>query len=54
MSKACEEIVHDCVHVQAIAMIAAGELPMEDIISHTFPLKEFRKGIDQVCSYIST
>ena len=42
------------VHVQAIAMIAAGELPMEDIISHTFPLKEFRKGIDQVCSYIST
>jgi len=35
---------------KAIAMIAAGELPMEDIISHTFPLKEFRKGIDQVIS----
>ena len=42
------------VHVQAIAMIAAGELPMEDIISHTFPLKEFRKGIDQVRSCNST
>ena len=32
-------------------MIAAGELPMDDIISHTFPLKEFRKGIDQVIGY---
>ena len=49
--KSSEEIVHDRAHVQAIAMIAAGELPMEDIISHTFPLKEFRKGIDQVCNF---
>jgi len=35
---------------KAISMIAAGELPMDDIISHTFPLEEFRKGIDQVIS----
>ena len=33
---------------KAIAMIAAGDLPMDDIISHTFPLKDFKKGIDQV------
>jgi len=35
---------------KAIAMIAAGDLPMDDIISHTFPLKDFKKGIDQVLS----
>eukprot|EP00092_Neocalanus_flemingeri_P016659 GFUD01018022.1.p1 GENE.GFUD01018022.1~~GFUD01018022.1.p1 ORF type:complete len:382 (+),score=83.25 GFUD01018022.1:56-1147(+) len=35
---------------KAISMIAAGDLPMEDIISHTFPLKDFKKGIDQVLS----
>ena len=33
---------------KAISMIAAGDLPMDDIISHTFPLSEFKKGIDQV------
>ena len=31
-------------------MIAGGELPMEDIISHTFPLSQWKKGIDQVAS----
>ena len=31
-------------------MIAGGELPMKDIISHTFPLSQWRKGIDQVGS----
>ena len=33
---------------KAISMIAAGDLPIDDIISHTFPLKDFKKGIDQV------
>jgi len=35
---------------KAIAMISDGELPMEDIISHTYPLQDFKKGIDQVIS----
>ena len=35
---------------KAISMIAAGDLPIDDIISHTFPLKDFKKGIDQVIS----
>ena len=38
---------------KAISMIAAGDLPMEDIISDTFPLSDFKKGIDKVSkSYI--
>jgi len=35
---------------KAISMIAAGELPLDEIISHTFDLKDFKKGIDQVIS----
>jgi len=35
---------------KAISMIAAGDLPMEDIISDTFPLRDFKKGIDKVIS----
>ena len=33
---------------QAIEMIAAGELPVDEIVTHMFPLQEFKKGIDQV------
>ena len=33
---------------KAISMIAKGDLPMEKIISHVFPLQDFKKGIDMV------
>ena len=33
---------------KAISMIAGGDLPIDDIVTHTFPLKDFKKGIDQV------
>ena len=33
---------------KAISMIANGDLPMEKIISHVFPLQDFKKGIDMV------
>ena len=29
-------------------MIANGDLPLEDIITHTLPLKDYRKGIEKV------
>merc|ERR1719481_153344 len=35
---------------KAISMVASGELPMEDIISHVFSIKDFKKGIDKVLS----
>ena len=34
---------------KAISMIANGDLPMEKIISHVFPLQDFKKGIEMVC-----
>ena len=33
---------------KAISMIANGDLPMEKIISHVFPLQDFKKGIEMV------
>ena len=33
---------------KAIDMIANGDLPLDDIISHILPLKDFRTGIDKV------
>ena len=33
---------------KAISMIANGDLPLEDIITDTFPLIQFKKGIDKV------
>ena len=33
---------------KAISMIANGDLPMDKIISHVFPLKDFKKGIETV------
>lgn len=33
---------------KAISMIANGDLPMEKIISHIFPLQDFKKGIEMV------
>jgi len=35
---------------KAISMIANGDLPMGKIISHVFPLKDFKKGIETVLS----
>ena len=35
---------------KAISMIANGDLPLEDIITHTLPLKDYRKGIEKVSS----
>ena len=37
---------------KAISMIANGDLPMEKIISHVFPLQDFKKGIEMVSSGI--
>ena len=37
---------------KAISMIANGDLPMEKIISHVFPLTDFKKGIEMVSSDI--
>lgn len=37
---------------KAISMIANGDLPMEKIISHVFPLPDFKKGIEMVSSDI--
>ena len=33
---------------KAISMIANGDLPLDDIITHFLPLTEFKKGIDTV------
>ena len=33
---------------KAISMIANGDLPLEEIITDTFPLVQFKKGIDKV------
>ena len=33
---------------KAISMISSGDLPLEDIITDTFPLTQFKKGIDKV------
>ena len=38
---------------KAISMIANGDLPMEKIISHVFPLQDFKKGIEMVSSGIN-
>ena len=34
---------------KAISMIANGDLPLDEIITHALPLKDFKKGIDKVC-----
>ena len=33
---------------KAISMIANGDLPLDDIITHFLPLTDFKKGIDTV------
>ena len=33
---------------KAIEMVASNRLPLEKIITHTYPLKEFEKGINMV------
>lgn len=33
---------------KAISMIANGDLPLDEIITHALPLKDFKKGIDKV------
>ena len=33
---------------KAIEMVASNRLPLDDIITHTYPLKEFEKGIKMV------
>ena len=38
---------------KAISMIANGDLPMKKIISHVFPLQDFKKGIEMVSSGIN-
>ena len=37
---------------KAISMIANGDLPLEEIITDTFPLVQFKKGIDKVIMII--
>ena len=33
---------------KAIDMVANNRLPLDEIITHTYPLKEFEKGIEMV------
>jgi hypothetical protein len=34
--------------LQAVDMVSSGVLPLDQIITHKYPLKDFKKGIDQV------
>jgi hypothetical protein len=33
-------------------MVSSGVLPLDQIITHKYPLKDFKKGIDQVISQL--
>ena len=39
---------------KAIDMIANGELPLDEIITHKLPISDFKAGIDKVHLALST
>ena len=37
--------------VKAVEMVASGVLPLDRIITHKYPLRHFKKGIQQVLTH---